>query len=263
MPYNNEYNRMIANENMHIVKKYLNHLEKNHMQPYLEYDSGYSGGMANRAMTDNNYDEVEMKGKGFWDDFKSGFMSVMNPAIDIAKTVGPIAMAAAGKPKKGRPAKNMSAITMAEKPKKEPKKRGGKAKKDISAIVSSVGETFMTPQEKLDKVVSQGGKKRGRPSKAKEEKPKENNKIEDIIKSIEGSAMKEIKKTGKGRTDRTVGGRKLLSKEEMPVSMMSGNGMSGGKKTNKWMEHLSKFRKANPTIKGKQAVIEAKKTYVK
>ena len=264
MPYDTPYNRKIAEENNMIIRNFMNHIEQNHMSPYLEYDTGFRGGYANRGEMDNNYEEVEMKGSGLKED--------LNILKAIAKVEKP-------KAKKGRSKKMqvgmkdikqvevkevkvdgipiMEAIKASGKNKGKrgrPKKMQG-GKQNLSSVVESEGQTFMSSQEKLDRIVKEGGKK---------PKPKKGGKkIEDIINAVEqkqeGSA--ELKKGG-AMCGRTIGGRKLLLKEEQPPSQMSGNGKKE-KKPNAWLLHLANFRKANPLLKGKEAVKKAKESYNK
>jgi hypothetical protein len=199
-----------------------------------------SGEVRSRGDVGIGNGKKKMKGAGFWDDFADSFVST-------TKAIAPAVISAMGKPKtRGRP--------------KKEKQMKGK------------GETFMTPQEKLDKIVSQGGaildvekyeklkKSKGRPKSTKsKEEPKKPNTIEDILNSVGSSKGVETykKMKGKGKSDRQIGGRKLLLKEEQPPSMMSGN----GRKPNKWLEYVAEFRKKHPELKGKELIKKAKESY--
>ena len=70
-------------------------------------------------------------------------------------------------------------------------------------------------------------------------------------------------KKGGSANPRKIGGRKLLTKAEMPPSQMSGNGASGGKKET-WQECIKRVKKENPTLKGLKEVLKiAKEQYKK
>lgn len=112
-------------------------------------------------------DEDTLYGAGWWDDFKDGFMSVINPAISVATSLAPIALKAFGAGKKrGRPAK---------------KKIEGDGFFDDIAIknpFSIVAKQAMPTIKKIIKhkdsiadiakdIIGEGKKKRGRPSKLK------------------------------------------------------------------------------------------------
>ncbi len=281
MPYDTPYNRRIVAENNDIVKKYLEHIQKNMMFPYLDYDSGYMGGMAPRApITEDSYEEIEIPLKK-----KRQPVKVVEEEIEEEEPeeeeeykeededMGLKDVFGNGRKKKK--------VYKYKKPKveKKPKatKKGGKS---ISSIVDVPGPSFLTPQEKLDKIVKSGGK-RGRPKKTEAVVEKKSSNIEDIIKAVEGKGMaelhikpeKEVGKgmaelcikpknvVGKGKTGRVVGGRKLLLKEQQPPSQMSGNAKP--KKENKWLTYLAEFRKKHPELKGKELVKKAKVDYQK
>jgi hypothetical protein len=164
-----------------------------------------------------------------------------------------------------------------------PKKIGG----NISSVVESKGQSFLSPQEKLDRIEKEGGakakedekmameikglkdkveggKKRGRPKKEGGAKAKEDEKMAMEIKGlkdkVEGGKKKEaksvindivksLKKSGSGANPRKIGGRKLLSLSEMPPSQMSGNGMSEGvKEYKKSGSGVTGGKKENPWL---------------
>jgi hypothetical protein len=47
------------------------------------------------------------------------------------------------------------------------------------------------------------------------------------------------------------------------AELKGGNIKTMAQKSNPWMEHLKRFRREHPELKGKEAVIAAKKTYKK
>lgn len=99
------------------------------------------------------------------------------------------------------------------------KKQGGNK---VSSVVDSKGETFVTPQEQVDRIIKNGGAKKY------------------IKKGLKG-----------GNIDRLIGGDKLKLRQEMPPSQMIG---FGGKKVNAWQETIQKVKKAHPELKGLKAI---------
>ena len=256
MPYDTEYNRELAREIHNNNVRLLNHLEQQENTPMLQGGTGFA-------------EEPE-------------YVEVLGPAINKRKVV-----------------KAILGATKASKPptlkKGQGKKKEGKgilsgivgmlglgASGGAEAEVKEGGSAFMTPQEKVDRIVQNGGnmvpvaekriiggKKRGR--KPKSNKGKEDEKLAMEVKGLKDNEMKGsgiisgiigalgLGKEGEGAKEyKKKGGRKLLSKEEMPPSQMS-----GGKKANPWMTHLANFRKDHPEFKGKKLMEEAKKEYKK
>jgi hypothetical protein len=350
MPYNNSYNQEIANEILNINRRFLTHIKEEDMAPYIE------GG--NSQKQEEEYEEVHKKeGKGII----SGLVGMLGLGKDQEDEK--MAMEIKGlkdkvKKGRGRPKKEGKGIIsgiigmlglgkegekeklekMIEMKKEENKKKGrGRPKKEAGS------KAFLTSQEKLNKIVSQGGAKkqskkakedeklsmeikgvkdavkkgRGRPKKGKgltdccNEQTREDckdctdetkcccclskegykgyhpkSKEEPLLKvptvsKMEGKGIisgivgmlglgKEKKeagvaeyKKGGSANPRKIGGRKLLSKAEMPPSQMSGNGASGGKKET-WQECIKRVKKENPTLKGlKEVLKKAKEEYKK
>lgn len=249
MPYNTEYDRMIAHKLDIIRNRYLNHIDEQHITPAttLDFPQHNVGG----AIEKEEYTEVILK------------------------------------PKPERKKREKTA---------KPKiKKSGKGL--LSGIVGMLGlgkeevkeggAVNMSPQDKLNKIIQEGGsmiaqeqvkrsiggKKRGRKPKAQTNKDKEDEKMSMEIKGLKDNETKKgsgiisgiigalgLGKEGEGAKEyKKKGGRKLLTKAEMPPSQMSGN----GKKANPWMSHLAAFRKEHPEFKGKKLMEEAKKSYKK
>lgn len=262
MPYNTEYNRNVAKQVADNDRRYLKHIELNRMEPYLDYDSNFKGSGFDEDDKEYKIIEKAKKQEG------SGI-------VDIIQTI----------PKR--------AVSTLKSAKRLIKKEGNLSStlKDIANVVSlgklhkmkGMGNDalmpppLMTPQERLNQIVKDGGAKKPAPKKSKMEgegvsggkkrgRPKKlkmegegvsggSKEIDNIMSSVGG-----VKKyTGKGKSDRVVGGRKLLLKEEQPPSQMSGFGKA--KKPNKWLTFLSEFRNKHPELKGKFLVMEAKKHY--
>ncbi len=271
MPYNTEYDRMIAREVQNIVNRQLSLQE--HQENTLNHLANITGG--NGFANEPEY--IEVLGP--------------KPKDNLMELV------AKERKRRGK-GKAVLGATENSKPKKGGKKTGkgllsgivgmlGLGKEEAKEEAKEGGSAFMTPQEKLNRIVQEGGaipasaaekriiggKKRGRKPKAQTNKDKEDEKMSMEIKGLKDNETKKgsgiisgiigalgLGKEGEGAKEyKKKGGRKLLLKEEMPVSQMSGL----GKKANPWMSHLAAFRKEHPEFKGKKLMEEAKKSYKK
>jgi hypothetical protein len=234
MPFDTAYNRKISNENMDILKKYLQHQEEMMMSPFISSEV-------------RNQDEELVKG-GY-----GPRAPISEPLYEEVTVEQPIKKAGKGRP----PGTKKSDVK---------KKKGG----NLSVVVPSAGESFLSAQEKVNKIMLNGGTdKKIKDVKFKDVKKADVKKtvknIDDILNAIngvKGEGMADLKKADVKKdvkkVDKKLSGGELLLREQM-----KGTRMIGGKKENKWLDHLSSFRKSHPEIKGKELMKAAKESYNK
>lgn len=244
--------------------------------PYKNDDSMHGYGAY-----DSESDEETLTGKGFWSDFADGFMSVINPVIDVATKVAPLAKAFGGK-KRGRPAKGKG-VGMGDKIDGSGIFDFMKKSSPIMSVMKEVKKAVPIIKTVVNDVTGEGKKKRGRPAKSLKAGVRVEKEIEGgaklnlIPSSLQpgssmsgmgtgsgtgsGTLLMDIIRPKKGGSKLIVSNKKIadeLVKEEQPLKISADPLVKGGKKQpSKWALLVKKIMNEKK-LKMKDAIAHIK-----